>query len=63
MAGRIGRARDGRRMTWYVAADIEAVIAAGLQPRTIVPITTTQPAPAASAADWRNDPFWAGAFR
>jgi excisionase family DNA binding protein len=58
MAGRIGRARDGARMTWYVAADIEAVIAAGLSPRTVVPIRTTLPP--VPDQSWRNAPLWKG---
>lgn len=58
-AGRIGRSQDGARLTWYVAADIDAVVRHGLTPRAIVPIAPTTTA----NHDWRDDDFWKGGVR
>jgi hypothetical protein len=55
-AGLIGRSRVGKAV-WYVADDIADVIARGLTPRTVVPISAT---PATQDDSWRDSDLWAG---
>lgn len=58
-AGWIGRSRvDG--CVFYAVNDIAELIASHATRRTVVSITSQPVAAAASATDWRNDPFWTG---
>jgi hypothetical protein len=60
--GKVSRSKIGGCVFWS-ARDIENLIAANAEPRTVIPIAPRQAAPAARNDDWRDDPFWKGAAR
>lgn len=54
--GLIGRSQVGNAV-WYVASDVDELIASRLTKRTVLPFANGA---GQSDQSWRDDPFWAG---